>query len=54
MGGMKFDDIRQCGIRCKEVGPITSLSIAPSSSYEEVTHKAKQQFFVSDVRQRRV
>ena len=28
---------------------MTSLSIAPSSSYEEVTHKAKQQFFASDV-----
>ena len=49
MGGMKFDDIRQCGVRCKELGPMTSLSIAPSSSYEEVTHKAKQQFFASDV-----
>lgn len=49
MGGMKFDDIRQCGIRCKELGPMTSLSIAPSASYEEVTRKAKQQFFASDV-----
>jgi len=49
MGGMKFDNIQQCGIRCKELGPMTSLLIAPSSSYEEVTHKAKQQFFASDV-----
>ena len=28
---------------------MTSLSIAPSARYEEVTRKAKQQFFASDV-----
>ena len=49
MGGMKFDNIQQCGMRCKELGPMTSISMAPSSNYVEVTHKAKQQFFASDV-----
>ena len=34
---------------CKELGPMTSISMAPSSNYIEVTHKAKQQFFVFDV-----
>ena len=36
-------------MRCKELGPMTSISMAPSSNYVEVTHKAKQQFFASDV-----
>lgn len=47
MGSMKFDDIRQCGTRCKELGPITGVSIPPTASYEDVIQKAKQQFFAA-------
>lgn len=46
MGGMKFD-IRQCGTRCKGLGPITGVSIPPTASYEDVIQKAKQQFFAA-------
>lgn len=44
---MKFDDIRQCGMRCKELGPMTSISIPPTASYKEIIEKAKQQFFAA-------
>ena len=36
-------------MRYKEFGSMTSISMAPSSNYVEVTHKEKQQFFASDV-----
>ena len=44
MGSMKFDDIRQCG---KELGPMTSISIPPTASYQDIIEKAKQQFFAA-------
>ena len=48
MGGMQFDEIRQCGVRCKELGPMLSMSIPPYAAYEEMVKKAKEQFFPSD------
>ena len=51
MGGMRFDEVRQCGVRSKELGPMTSLSIPPYSGYEEMVKKAKEQFFPNDMQQ---
>ncbi|XP_065885341.1 RAF proto-oncogene serine/threonine-protein kinase-like isoform X3 [Dysidea avara] len=45
MGGMKYDNIKQCGKRCKELGPLTSVSLPPAATYEEVIEKAKEEFF---------
>ena len=45
MGGMKFDGIKQCGKRCKELGPLTGVSLPPAATYEEVIGKAKEEFF---------
>lgn len=45
IGGMKFNSIQQRGIKCKELGPNVVVSIAPSSSYEEVVEKGKTEFF---------
>jgi len=36
MGGMKYDGIKQCGKRCKELGPLTGVSLPPAATYEEV------------------
>ena len=47
IGGMKFNAIQQRGIKCKELGPNVVVSIAPSSSYEEVLEKAKTEFFAN-------
>ena len=42
MGGMRFDGVRQCGVRSKELGPMISMSIPPYSGYEEMVMKAKE------------
>ena len=49
MGGMRFDEVRQCGVRSKELGPMLSMSIPPYAGYEDVIKKAKEQFFVDDM-----
>ena len=50
MGGMRYDEVRQCGVRSKELGPIVSMSIPPYARYEEMVMKAKEQFFANDLR----
>ncbi|XP_065915409.1 uncharacterized protein [Dysidea avara] len=45
MGGMKFNDLKQCGTRCKELGPMVAISLRPAATYEEIVGMAKQQFF---------
>ena len=47
IGGMKFNPIQQRGVKCKELGPNVAMSIAPSSSYDEVVEKGKKEFFAS-------
>lgn len=49
MGGMRYDEIRQCGVRSRELGPMISVSIPPYASYEEMVMKAKEQFFANDL-----
>ena len=44
MGGMRYDEVRQCGVRSKELGPMVSMSIPPYARYEEMVLKAKEQF----------
>ena len=51
MGGMRYDEVRQCGVRSKELGPMVSTSIPPYSGYEEMVTKAKEQFFLNDMQQ---
>ena len=48
MGGMRYDEVRQCGVRSKELGPMVSMSIPPYARYEEMVLKAKEQFFAND------
>ena len=50
MGGMRYDEVRQCGVRSKELGPIVSMSIPPYARYEEMVMKAKEQFFANDLK----
>ncbi|XP_065902179.1 uncharacterized protein [Dysidea avara] len=45
MGGMKFNGLKQCGTRCKELGPMVAISLRPAATYEEIVGMAKQQFF---------
>ena len=45
MGGMKFNEGKQCGTRCKELGPMVGVSLRPAATYDEVVETAKQQFF---------
>ena len=54
MGGMKYDDIKQCGKRCKELGPLTSVSLPPAATYEEVIEKAKEEFFYNSSTGRKI
>ena len=51
MGGMRFDEVWQCGVQSKELGPMTSMLIPPYSGYEEMVKKAKEQFFPNDIQQ---
>lgn len=51
MGGMRYDEVRQCGVRSRELGPMVSMSIPPYAGYEEVVSKAKEQFFPNDMPQ---
>ena len=51
MGGMRYDEVRQCGVRSKELGPMISMSIPPYAGYEEMVVKATEQFFPNDVQQ---
>ena len=46
MGGMRYDEVRQCGVRSKELGPMVSMSIPPYARYEEMVLKAKEQFLL--------
>ena len=41
MEAMKFNAGQQCGIKCKELGPNVGISVALSSSYQEVLEKGK-------------
>ena len=45
MGGMKFNEGRQCGTRCKELGPMLGVSLHPAATYDEVVETAKKLFF---------
>ena len=49
-----YDEVRQCGVRSKELGPIVSMSIPPYSMsippyvrYKEMVMKAKEQLFAN-------
>ena len=46
---MRFDEVRQCGVRSKKLGPMLSMSIPPYAGYEDVVKKAKEQSFVDDM-----
>jgi len=45
MGGMKFDEVKQRAVHCKELGPNVAVSIEPSASYEELVEEGKRIFF---------
>ena len=40
MGGMRYE-VRQCGVRSKDLGPIVSMSIPPYAGYKEIVRKEK-------------
>ena len=44
---MKFDQEKQRGTKRKELGPITSCSIPPDASYQDVLAKGIEEFFPS-------
>ena len=52
MGGMKFDFEKQRGTKCKELGPITCVSVAPTATYQELLEKGIKEFFNSSGNQR--
>ena len=42
---MNFDEVRQRGVHCKELGPNIAVSVEPSASYEELIKEGKKHFF---------
>ena len=42
---MKFDSEKQRGTKCKELGPITCCSVAPTATYQELLDKGIEEFF---------
>ena len=42
---MNFDEVRQWGVHCKELGPNIAVSVEPSASYEELIKEGKNIFF---------
>ena len=46
MGGMRYDEVRQCSVQSKELGPMVSISIIPYVNYEEMVMKTKEQFLL--------
>lgn len=42
---MKFDADKQRGVKCKELGPITSCSVVPTTTYEDLLEKGIEEFF---------
>ena len=45
VSGMMFNQERQCGVRCRDLGPMISMSFSPTESYNGVLKKAVQCFF---------
>jgi len=41
-----FNDLKQCGTRCKELGPMVAMSIRPAAMYMDTIHQ-KLKFTVS-------
>lgn len=42
---MRFDDVKQRGVRCKEVGPNVGVSMTPTATYDELVEEGKKYFF---------
>ena len=42
---MRFDEVRQCAIHCKELGSNIALSVEPSATYDELIEEGKKYFF---------
>ena len=43
---MRYDELRQCGVRSRVLGLMISMSIPPYAGYEEMVMKAKEQFLL--------
>ena len=44
---MRFDQIKQRGVHCKELGPNIAISVEPSTTYEDLIEEGKKHFFPS-------
>ena len=42
---MKFNKERQCGVRCKDLGPLISMSFSPTETYNGLLLKAASCIF---------
>ena len=47
---MRFDEVKQCGIHCRELGPNVEVSIEPSATYEDLIAEGKRHFFLQQCR----
>ena len=46
---MRFDEVKQRGVHCRELGPNVGISIEPLATYEELTEEGKRHFFLTRV-----
>ena len=42
---MKFDDTKQHGVHCKELGPNVGVSMPPTATYDELVDEGRKCFF---------
>jgi len=42
---MRFDEVKQRGCHCKELGPNVAVSVEPSASYNDLIEEGKKLFF---------
>jgi len=42
---MRFDEVKQRAVHCKELGPNIAVSVEPSASYNELVEEGKKHFF---------
>ena len=42
---MRFDDVKQRGVHCKELGPNVGVSMAPTATYDELVEEGIKYFF---------
>ena len=42
---MRFDETKQRGVHCKELGPNVGVSMAPTATYDELVDEGRKHFF---------